>query len=110
MLQSSAPQRTPSLEGMVRDPYPIYAALRETGPVVWSDEARGGGWVARAERLADEAGECAAAGFVLTPRFLGALSEGDTETAKALATDMVDRARRLCHVHAGTLRARPHGL
>ena len=45
MLQSSAPQRTPSLEGMVRDPYPIYAALRETGPVVWSDEARGGAWL-----------------------------------------------------------------
>ncbi len=59
------------------------------------DEARGGGWVARAERLADEAGECAAAGLVLTPRFLGALSAGDAETAKALAIDMVDRARRL---------------
>jgi DNA-binding CsgD family transcriptional regulator len=59
------------------------------------DEARGGGWLARAERHADDAGPCSAAGLVLTPRFLGALAGGDGESARALATDMVDLARRI---------------
>jgi cytochrome P450 len=27
------------------DPYPLYASLREAGPVVWSDDARGGAWL-----------------------------------------------------------------
>ncbi len=27
------------------DPYPAYAALREAGPVLWSDEFFGGGWL-----------------------------------------------------------------
>ncbi|HKY14938.1 MAG TPA: helix-turn-helix transcriptional regulator [Microthrixaceae bacterium] len=65
------------------------------GLMLRGEEARGGGWVARAERLADEAGECAAAGLVLTPRFLGALSGGDADTALALATEMVELARRI---------------
>ncbi len=59
------------------------------------DEARGAGWVARAERLAGEAGECAAAGFVVTPRFLASLTAGDADGARELATGMVDLARRL---------------
>jgi DNA-binding CsgD family transcriptional regulator len=59
------------------------------------EEARGGGWAARAERLVEEAGECAAAGLVLTPRFLSAWSGGDADTALALATEMVDLARRI---------------
>jgi DNA-binding CsgD family transcriptional regulator len=59
------------------------------------EEARGGGWLARAERLAGEAGECAAAGLVLTPRFLAAWSGGDAEAARTLATDMVELARRI---------------
>jgi DNA-binding CsgD family transcriptional regulator len=58
------------------------------------DEARAGGWIARAERLADEAGECAAAGFVVTPRFLALLTAGDAGGAGELATGMVDLARR----------------
>src|SRR5687767_10434338 len=40
------------------------------GLMLRGEEARGGGWAARAEHLAEEAGECAAAGLVLTPRFL----------------------------------------
>jgi ATP/maltotriose-dependent transcriptional regulator MalT len=59
------------------------------------EEARGGGWVARAERLAAEAGESAAVGLLLTPRFLAAFGSGDADAARALATDMVDLARRL---------------
>jgi cytochrome P450 len=39
------PGPTVFAEGMVHDPYPIYAALRDAGPVVWSDEARGGAWL-----------------------------------------------------------------
>jgi DNA-binding CsgD family transcriptional regulator len=59
------------------------------------EEARGGGWTARAEHLAGEAGECAAAGLVLTPRFLGAWMSGDADTASTLAREMVDLARRI---------------
>lgn len=59
------------------------------------DEARGGGWVARAERLAGDAGECSAAGLVLTPRLLAALAGGDADSARALAAEMVDLARRI---------------
>lgn len=59
------------------------------------DEARGGGWMARAERLAAEAGECAAVGLVLTPRLLASLMAGDADAARELATVMVDLARRL---------------
>ena len=65
------------------------------GLMLRGEEARGGGWAARAERLADEAGECAAAGLVLTPRFLAALTGGDADTALALATEMVELARRI---------------
>jgi len=65
------------------------------GLMLRGEEARGGGWAARAERLADEAGECAAAGFVLTPRVLAALTGGDADAALALATEMVELARRI---------------
>jgi DNA-binding CsgD family transcriptional regulator len=59
------------------------------------EEARSGGWTARAERLASEVGECSAAGLVLTPRFLASLTGGDPEAARALAGDMVALARRI---------------
>lgn len=59
------------------------------------EEARGGGWLARAEHLAGEAGECPAAGLVLTPPFLGALAGGDADAASALAHEMVALARRI---------------
>jgi cytochrome P450 len=32
-------------EGLSRDPYAVYTALRAAGPVVWSDEALGGAWM-----------------------------------------------------------------
>jgi DNA-binding CsgD family transcriptional regulator len=65
------------------------------GLMLRGEEARGGGWAARAERLAGDAGECAAAGLVLVPRFLAAWTGGDADTALALATEMVDLARRI---------------
>ena len=65
------------------------------GLLLRGEEARGGGWLARAEHLAGEAGECPAAGLVLTPRFLGAWTSGDLDAASALATEMVRLARRI---------------
>jgi DNA-binding CsgD family transcriptional regulator/tetratricopeptide (TPR) repeat protein len=59
------------------------------------EEAPGRGWIARAERLATDAGDCAAAGLVLVPACLGSLSDGDADGARDLATTMVDLARRL---------------
>jgi DNA-binding CsgD family transcriptional regulator len=59
------------------------------------EEAPAGGWLARAERHVDDAGECAAAGLVLTPRFLAVLAGGDADAARVHAGDMVDLARRI---------------
>jgi DNA-binding CsgD family transcriptional regulator/tetratricopeptide (TPR) repeat protein len=48
--------------------------------------ARAGGWLTRAHRLVERAGgDCAAAGYVLIPEFLGALDGGDPERARDLA-------------------------
>ena len=54
--------------------------------------ARAGGWLARAEDLLDESGiECAASGYVLVPKVLGALGAGDM----AVALDCSRRATEL---------------
>lgn len=46
------------------------------------ERARGGGWVARAERLLEQRGrDCEERGFVLLPRGLRLLAQGDTEAA-----------------------------
>jgi DNA-binding CsgD family transcriptional regulator len=63
--------------------------------VLRGEEARGGGWLARAERLAGEVGECAATGLVLVPQGIGALTGGDAETARTVGAEMVDVARRV---------------
>jgi DNA-binding CsgD family transcriptional regulator len=65
------------------------------GLVLRGEEARGGGWVARAERLAGEAGECAATGLVLVPGFLEVLGGGDADSAHGMAVEMLDIARRV---------------
>jgi DNA-binding CsgD family transcriptional regulator len=59
------------------------------------EEARGGGWLARAERLAGEVGECVATGLVLVPRAIGALMGGDAEASRVAGVEMVDIARRV---------------
>lgn len=47
------------------------------------ERARGGGWVARAERLLDDCGrDCEERGFVLLPRGLRLLAQGDAEAAR----------------------------
>jgi DNA-binding NarL/FixJ family response regulator len=56
--------------------------------------ARAGGWLARAERLVDDAGvECAATGYILVPRLLGAL-DADPSSAADLALEATELGRR----------------
>ena len=54
--------------------------------------AQGGGWMGRAERIVEELGDGdapAARGMLLIPAALSAIGEGDAETARALAAQMV---------------------
>lgn len=54
-----------------------------------------GGWLARTERIIEEASlDCVAAGYLLVPAFLGALDEGDAARAAALAHETVEVADR----------------
>jgi DNA-binding CsgD family transcriptional regulator len=56
-------------------------------------EAQAAGWIARAERLAGAAGgSCAAAGFVLVPKFLEMEWGDEPDAARALADQIVDVA------------------
>jgi len=65
------------------------------GLLLQGEEAQGGGWLARAERLVEEAGgEGVAVGYLRVPLALGALEGGDAATAFALAGEAVDVARR----------------
>jgi len=60
------------------------------------ESAHGGGWIARAHRFVDEiGGETSVRGLLMVPAFLGALHGGDAQAADAMATEMVDLARRL---------------
>ena len=59
------------------------------------DEVRAGGWLARAERVAEGIDPtCAARGFLLIPRFFGFLASNDLDPADALAEEMVAIAQR----------------
>jgi ATP/maltotriose-dependent transcriptional regulator MalT len=58
--------------------------------------AQAGGWLGRAERLVEESAPgCAASGYLLIPRLLGALEEGDAATAATLAVEATDTGNRL---------------
>ncbi len=59
------------------------------------EEARAGGWFARAERVVQplEAG-CAARGFLLLPGFLQAVGSGDAARAADLSQQMVETGER----------------
>jgi ATP/maltotriose-dependent transcriptional regulator MalT len=57
--------------------------------------ARAGGWLARAEGLLAESGiECAASGYVLVPKVLGALESGDAAAALELSVRATELGRR----------------
>ncbi len=63
--------------------------------VLRGEMATSAGWLARAERLADEVGpRCAARGYLLVPACIGALEAGDADAASALSAEIVDIARR----------------
>ena len=56
--------------------------------------ARAGGWAARAESILEESGiVCAASGYVLIPKVLGALHEGDAAAARDLSVRATDLGR-----------------
>jgi ATP/maltotriose-dependent transcriptional regulator MalT len=69
-------------------------ARRAAGAALWvgttllaaGETARGGGWLARAERLLEEANEeCVERGYVLIPIMIQHLVQGDAEAANAVA-------------------------
>ena len=65
------------------------------GLLLRGDMAQAGGWLARAARLLDEAGDdCAAHGYLQIPAVLEALIGGDAATAYGLADEVVAIARR----------------
>lgn len=57
--------------------------------------AQAGGWLTRAERLTEDAQrDCAAAGYLLIPKLLGALDAGDPTTARDLAVEATELGDR----------------
>jgi DNA-binding CsgD family transcriptional regulator len=56
--------------------------------------AKANGWLARADRLITDAGECTAAGYRLIPAVLGALGTGDAAAARDLAAAAAEIADR----------------
>lgn len=67
------------LAGAARSAFWLGLSLIQRG-----DRARGGGWIARARRLLDQSDEdCVESGYLLIPAALGALAEGDPDTAYA---------------------------
>jgi DNA-binding NarL/FixJ family response regulator len=54
------------------------------GLLLQGEMARGGGWISRAQRLVDEAGEnCVEAGYLLVPAAIESIESGDAATARA---------------------------
>jgi DNA-binding NarL/FixJ family response regulator len=64
------------------------------GLLLRGEEARGGGWLARTERLLEAAPDCAARGYLLITAFLAALDDGDHETAEQLAEQAIEIGER----------------
>jgi DNA-binding NarL/FixJ family response regulator len=71
------------------------AAWLAIGLLLRGDTAQAGGWLARAARLLDEAGDNGAArGYLQVPAFLETLVHGDAATAYGIADEIVAVARR----------------
>ena len=65
------------------------------GLMIRGEFARGGGWLARARRLVDEAQlDCAVQGFLLVPAALQRMNEGDAASAYAMFTEADQIGRR----------------
>ena len=72
--------------------------------------AQAAGWLTRSERLIQEVGkECAASGYVLVPRFLGALEAGDPAAARDLAARAAEVGDRVGDADLWALATLGHG-
>jgi hypothetical protein len=56
--------------------------------------AKSNGWLARAERLIEDAGKCSASGYRLVPALLVALGAGDPRAARDLAVQATELGAR----------------
>ncbi len=72
--------------------------------------AHGAGWLTRTERLIQKVGEdCPASGYVLVPRFLGALEQGDPSAARDLAARAAEAGDRFDDADLRALGTLGHG-
>ncbi|NIJ12914.1 ATP/maltotriose-dependent transcriptional regulator MalT [Saccharomonospora amisosensis] len=85
--QAWAGQGAPA--GAARSAFWLGVTLLQRG-----EHARGGGWLARARRLAGEAGDCVECGYLGIPAGLEALERGDEATAEAAFAEVVRTAER----------------
>ena len=75
---------------------PVRVLARRSRSLLRGEMAHGSGWLARAERLVEDAGPaCAARGFLLVPASSGRSRAGDAERRRARwPAEIVDIARR----------------
>jgi DNA-binding CsgD family transcriptional regulator len=80
-------------EGAARCAFWLAFALLNSG-----DFARGGGWIARAQRVLDERSECVVHGYLLMPAGVRRVMEGDASGAYTLFCQAADIGRRFADV------------
>ena len=76
-------------EGAARCAFWLAYALLAMG-----DNARGGGWIARAQRVLEDAPECVVHGFLLVPAAIQRLAQRDADAAYTLFCQAADLGRR----------------
>ena len=80
-------------EGAARCAFWLAFALLNSG-----DFARGGGWIARAQRVLGEGSECVVHGYLLMPAGVRRVMEGDADGAYTLFCQAADIGRRFADV------------
>ena len=81
-------------EGAARCAFWLAFALLNSG-----DFARGGGWIARAQRVLGERSECVVHGYLLMPAGVRRVMEGDADGAYTLFCQAADIGRRFADVN-----------
>jgi DNA-binding CsgD family transcriptional regulator len=81
-------------EGAARCAFWLAFALLNSG-----DFARGGGWIARAQRVLGEGSECVVHGYLLMPAGVRRVMEGDADGAYTLFCQAADIGRRFADVN-----------
>ena len=72
--------------------------------------AQAGGWLGRAEAVISEAGlDCVVSGYLLIPKLLGALGEGNAKAARELAAQATEVATRFHEPELRTFATLGHG-